>query len=108
MIRIVNRGYLSVKPKEAFLDWAKQFDADIALLQASDLEANIYLIEEDLLETENLIEKYYKKILENELLAVADQEDFPPNRTIELFFDWFDFEIGNTVFDTQKTDLLAE
>lgn len=108
MIKIVNRGFITVRPKKAFLDWANQFDDELQFSENDDCEASIYLIEEEFWEADLILEKYFKKIFENELLAITDEDDFPENRTIELFLTWFDIDFGSTVFDTQKTDLLAE
>jgi hypothetical protein len=54
------------------------------------------------------VEAYFKKIFKNECLAVVDDENLFPKPTIDLFNEWFSVRIGGSVFDTQKTDLLAE
>jgi hypothetical protein len=36
------------------------------------------------------------------------EEDWPENRTLDLFLSWFTIEIGSTVFDLEKTGLSAE
>jgi hypothetical protein len=107
-MKTVNRGYILVEPKQAFCDWAKQNDPDFDFEETDDLEGSLYLIEEDFFEYEPLVEAYFKKIFKNECLAVVDDENLFPKPTIDLFNEWFSVRIGGSVFDTQKTDLLAE
>lgn len=108
-MKLVNRGFLLVKPKKAFLDWANQFEEEeIVFSSNDDCEGSIYLIEEDFFEVEPILEKNFKKIFKNELDAVADEEYWPENLSLELFNDWFLCDFGNSVFDTQKLDLTAE
>ena len=52
---------------------------------------------------------FFKKIFKNELSMITDtEEDWPENRTLELFLSWFTIEIGSTVFDLEKNGLSAE
>jgi hypothetical protein len=107
-MKTVNRGYMLVEPKQAFCDWAKQNDPDFDFDETDDLEGSLYLIEEDFFEYEPLVEAHFKKIFKNECLAVVDDENLFPKPTIDLFNEWFAIRIGGSVFDTQKTDLVAE
>ena len=107
-MKVVNRGYIYVEPKQAFCDWAKQHDPEFDFDESDDLEGNLYLIEEDFFEYEPLIEAHFKKIMKNECLAVVDSEDEYPKPTLELFLEWFTLRIGSSVFDTQKTDLESD
>lgn len=107
-MKTVNRGYFLVEPKQAFCDWAKQHDPDFDFDETDDLEGSLYLIEEDFFEYEPLVEAHFKKIFKNECLAIVDDENLFPKPTIDLFQEWFTIRIGGSVFDTQKTDLLAE
>ena len=89
-MKILNRGFLILKPKNEFWTWANQFsEEEIIFSETDDCEGNIYLIEEDFFEIEPIIEKNFKKILKNELSAVTDEENWPENLTIELFNSWF-------------------
>ncbi len=107
-MKVVNRGYIYVEPKQAFCDWAKEHDADFDFDESDDLEGNLYLIEEDFFEYEPLIESHFKKIFKNECMAVVDSEDEFPKPTLDMFLDWFTIKVGSSVFDTQKTDLESE
>jgi hypothetical protein len=40
---------------------------------------------------------------------ITDEESaWPQERTMESFLEWFDLEIGTTVFDLEKSDLKVE
>ncbi len=107
-MKTVNRGFIFVRPLQAFCDWAKQHDEDFSFNEEDNLEGTMYLIEEDFLEIEPLIEANFKKIFHNECLAVVEDENIIPKATMELFASWFSLEIGGMVFDLKKTDLIAE
>ena len=107
-MKIINRGFIIVKPKQAFWDWANQFDEDFSFSEDDDCEGSVYLIEEDFMDFEPVLEKNFKKIMKNELAAVADEEDFPEKITFELFCQWFDVDFGSSVFDLEKSDLKSE
>lgn len=108
-MKIVNRGFITVAPKQAFWDWANQFEDDVVFSETDEVEPNVYLITEDFFEIEPLIEQNFKKIFNNELAMITEnEEDWPENRTLELFLTWFTLEIGSTVFDLEKSGLSAE
>jgi hypothetical protein len=105
-MKFVNRGYIIVQPKEAFIAWANDNDADFSNLE--DNEPNVYLIQEDFYEDETVLKQYFKSIFENELFAVTDKEStFPPIRW-EVFVEWFAVRLGATVFDAEEKQLLAD
>jgi hypothetical protein len=107
-MKTVNRGYFLVEPKQAFCEWAKLNDPDFDFDESDDLEGSLYLIEEDFLEYEPLIEQHFKKIFMNECLAIVEDEDQIPKPTLPLFLEWFQVRIGGSVFDTLPTDLVGE
>lgn len=99
-MKIVNRGFITVRPKQPFVDWANQQDAEFQInLNA---EPSVYLIEEDFFEVDPIIESNYKAIFECELLAVSDNEDGFPEIKMGVFKDWFSLEVGSTVIDLQE------
>ncbi|MFN5909829.1 MAG: hypothetical protein ACK45H_00710 [Bacteroidota bacterium] len=109
-MKIVNRGYVIVRPTSAFWDWANQFaEDDLRVEEGDPIEPNVYLIEEDFFDVEPLIEQNFKKIFKTELTMVNDDEgSWPEKLTIELFLSWFELEFGATVFDLEKADLKRE
>jgi hypothetical protein len=105
-MKIVNRGYIAIKPKNPFWEWAKTKDDSISFTEDDDVEANIYLITEDFFDDGPILEQHFKKIFINELDGVCDEEDgWPEERTLALFKEWFSVELGGTVFDLEKSDL---
>ena len=105
-MKIVNRGYIIVKAKQSFVYWANQLEEEFKM--SSDSEPNIYLIEEDFFEIEPIIKKYFKKIFANELMAISEDESIYPEFKLEVFDEWFSYELGSTVFDTQTEQLQGE
>ena len=105
-MKIVNRGYLIVQPKQAFIDWAAKQDAEIDLF--GELEPSIYLIEEDFFEDEPIIEQNFKKIFFNELESFSEDEDGYPEVKRANFDEWFSVNAGSAVYDAQKEGLHAE
>jgi hypothetical protein len=107
-MKTVNRGYILVEPRQAFCEWAKLNDEEFDFDETDDLEGSLYLIEEEFMEYEPLIEAHFKKIFKNECMAIVDDEEQIPKATLELFLEWFNVRIGGSVFDTQKAPLNAE
>lgn len=105
-MKFVNRGYLSVKPTKLFIEWANKNDEDFGELQSS--EASIYLIEEDFYDDEPVLKNHFKKVFQNELMAVTEDESVYPEIKFEVFNEWFDIEMGASVFDTQSGGLVAD
>ena len=107
-MKIVNRGFIVITPKKAFADWANEFDLDFEMEVDEHIESSIYLIEEDFMENDLLIEQNFKKILKSELSMITENEaDWPEKLSIELFNEWFSWKVGTTVFDLEKNDLKA-
>ncbi len=108
-MKIVNRGFLTVRHLQPFWEWANQFNEDIQFSEEDGVEPNCYLIEEDFMDIEPVIEQNFKKIFKNELeMACEEEANWPEKLTLELFLSFFDIELGTTVFDLQKSDLRAE
>lgn len=107
-MKFVNRGYLLVKPTQKFLDWANSFDTDFPMTLEF-VEGNLYLIEEDFMETEPILKAHFKKIFENECIAITDDsEDWPCEFKLENFEQYFTYEFGTTVFDALSNNLRSE
>jgi hypothetical protein len=75
-MKIVNRGYIIVRPTAHFWKWAKQHtEEDLQVEEGDDVEPNIYLIEENFFDIEPLVEQNFKKIFKTELMMVTEDED---------------------------------
>lgn len=102
---IVNRGFISVKPKQAYIDWANQQDAEFQIYAEN--ESTIYLIEEDFFDVEPIIERHFKAIVHAEIEAANDEAEVP-EFNMETFKTWFSIEIGSTVVDLMDEGLNRE
>lgn len=105
-MKIVNRGFIAVRPKKPFVEWANQQDDEFKI--DVDAEPTLYLIEEDFFEIEPIIEQNFKHIFLCELDAVSGNDDNFPEVNMERFLEWFSLEVGSTVIDLQKEDLIRE
>lgn len=95
-----------VTPKAAFIKWANKHDEDFSDLV--DNEPSVYLIEEDFYDDETVLKANFKNVFINELLAVTEDETTFPEITMDEFTKFFSVIMGSTVFDTEKTDLIAD
>ena len=108
-MQIINRGFISISPKQSFWDWANTFETDIEFSESDEVEPNVYLITENFMEIEPIIEKHFKSILKNELSMITENEDdWPQIVSIDVFLDFFSIIVGSTVFDLEKSDLKSE
>lgn len=108
-MKIVNRGFLTIRPKQEFWNWANKISTDILYDEQDAVEGTVYLIEEDFFDVEPLLEKHFKKIFKQELSMITeDPEQWPQEITMEHFLNWFSVDYGAMVFDLEKSDLTAE
>jgi hypothetical protein len=105
-MQIVNRGYLLLIYKQAYFDWSNQFN-EIAFNEG-ELEPSVYLVEEDFIEEEPIIERNFKKIMEAEFSGVCETEDEWPELSREIFDSFFSVIIGTAVMDTMKNPIQRE
>jgi len=106
-MEIVNRGYLILGFRQDYCEWAKKFDEEMDL-QESELEPSIYLIEEEFMEDDQLIESHFKKIMETELLAVTEDEEQWPEINRVNFDAFFTYFCGTSVFDSIPKSIQKE
>lgn len=105
-MKILNRGYLFLIYKEAFYEWSNKYN-DIAF-SYGELESSVYLIEEDFMEEDKVIEGLFKKIMDVEFTAVCEEEEEWPALTRETFDQFFDCILGGSVVDTVKKPIQGE
>lgn len=109
-MKLINRGFILIKPRQAYWNWANKFsEEEILFSDKDDSEGSMYLIEEDFFDIDPVLEKHFKKMFKNELESVSDDEtNWPEKLDMELFMDWFTVDYGSSVFDLEKADLKAE
>jgi hypothetical protein len=98
---MLNRGAIIVRPNAPYLDWAAALD-DSELLPDRDGEQTIYLVPEygDDDEAMEVLAACYDLIFEGELFAWHTvEEDWPQDRSLEMFLEWFDVEFHSMVDD---------
>ena len=67
-MNLVNRGFVFVRPRAAFVAWARQIDPEMLIDEHA--EGSIYLIEEEFWDDELVLKNYAKKI-NNLILKIA-------------------------------------
>lgn len=104
-MKILNRGYISVKPTTLFLKWKSEISEE-ELIEAENQEASMYLIEDDFWEDEAMIKKYFKKVASHEFLSVChNKNQWPEMKEDEQFYNYFTLECGTFVIDLLKTPI---
>jgi hypothetical protein len=106
----INRGLLVVKPKQPFLNWLNSLPDEIEVNEPNqeDLDESFqiddytaYLVpefEDD--ETRQVLEEFYSSIFEEELVSWSQEEsDWPKNRDLTMFLEWFEVEFHSMVVD---------
>ncbi|MDA8095482.1 MAG: hypothetical protein M0T84_16560 [Betaproteobacteria bacterium] len=103
----IDRGMALIKPKQAFLDWLKALpgsELDITLEQLrGDCTSVLLPLFSELEEALAAIDEIYDEIFEMELSSWSDEESlWPSERTVQLFWEWFDVELHSLVVDAME------
>ena len=62
MMKIVNRGYISVKPLKPFIDWVNKIEEEFYIDENT--EPNVYLIDEDFFDAGASVHIHYQTALQ--------------------------------------------
>ena len=108
----VESSAVSVRPTIRFLDWLNQLNQNeennIELnLEQIRSNSNIYLIPEQDTPEEVIayIDEHFETIFLAELSSWSLNEDeYPQNRTLQMFWEFFDIEVHDTVCDLSDDD----
>ncbi|MBG39078.1 MAG: hypothetical protein CL857_04065 [Cryomorphaceae bacterium] len=105
MIKILNRGFISVTPKPFFYEEAaKEMNKEI--LTFINAEPTIYLIEEDFWDNETVLKKHFKKIIASEKRQLNPSHNLTLDQiNIENAEDYFIFRFGNLVIDNEDSGI---
>lgn len=103
----LNRTALVVYGKPALLEWLHTVpDGEHLTMDRINLESTVYLVPEDEEDPEVLIESYFERIFEQELLAwCTDTEFWPQDLSLAAFQRLFQVQVATTVFDLGDDDL---
>lgn len=102
---IVNRSVAVIKPKKPFLDWLNTAPDNEVELTLDNIRAdcNVLLLPDfdEPEEAVTYIDDLYEQLFEMELAAwYEDTQLWPKQRSLKLFWEWFDVELHSTVIDT--------
>ena len=108
-MKLVNRGFILATPTNKFNEWANSHNEDSIFSNNTINEASCYLIEDEFWEEDSLLEKYFKKISQQEFYPVSqNNEDWPKIENIDAFKEYFTTEFGSFVYDLLAKDLSRE
>lgn len=98
----INRSAIIVRPKPLFFDWLNGIYPESPVFKTD--EPNTYLVGEEEEDVNEWLSKNYDEIFTNELFDWHTLEsDWPQQRTLKLFKEWFQFEVSSMVYDFKPT-----
>lgn len=108
---VVDRTVALVRPKQPMLDWLlAQPDNDVDItLEMLRTDCTVLLVPEgeEPEDAISYIDEIFGQVFEMELTSWYDEtERWPANRTLKLFWEWFDVEVHSLVIDTMDEPLL--
>jgi hypothetical protein len=113
LMSFLYRHGLLISRKKPYLDWANNIDNDGASLsvEVSGANRSLYLVPEVAGQPDlsDLVEEFWIRIFEEELGAwMIDRQTWPNPRTREMFDEWFDVELNESVFDLTPDEPLTQ
>ncbi len=97
-MNLVNRGFIFIKPRPAFIEWARQIDPELLIDEQA--EGSVYLIEEEFWDDELILKNYAKKIASHEFGCITeDQTQWVKWSNIAEFEALFSIELGCSCID---------
>ena len=111
-MKAVNRCVIVIKAKEPFLDWVNRTDESGVALTLNEVrqDCTAYLIPEvgDDEELQEFVELNYQLLFEQELEGwVRNEDEWPANRDLHTFLEWFDVEFHSEVVDLAEGEVLV-
>lgn len=115
----VNRGSITLKPKQPVIDWLNSVDALLEIKGGNifdplDEHGDMFLIpNDDLIESRqeavSWVEKRWRDFFEFELGQwIIDDTLWPKKLSLKLFREWFDIEYRSMVWDLGQKPLKHE
>lgn len=106
MFYVVERSIVVLKPKQQFLDWINTNLATstetLLDLNSIRIDCNSYLISE-ITEIEDgiaYVDEFYESLFQLELASwTEDQNLWPQELSLKMFWEWFDVDISPTLID---------
>ncbi len=111
MFYVVERSIVVIKPKQPFLDWINNNLAisNETLLDLSNIriDCNSYLIPEinEIEDGVAYVDEVYEALFQLELASWSeDQNLWPQELSLKMFWEWFDIESSPTLIDLTEDD----
>ena len=112
MFYVVEKSIVVLKPKQPFLEWINMNLAtstetllDLASIR---IDCNSYMIPE-INEIEDgiaFVDEYFESLFQMELASWSeDQNMWPKELTLKMFWEWFDVEFHSMLIDSLDEDL---
>ena len=104
-MKFINRGVVILKPKPPFVDWANRTGDGNLMLTLGEIagDSTAYLTPEIAGDEElrEFLEQSHTMLFEQELFEWSrDESDWPINRDLDMFLEWFEIEFYSTVIDS--------
>jgi len=102
---MLNRSAVIVKPRQPYLEWARQDDAEglaESVFEGLHEEPSVYLLPEyeDPATQQEVLAEFWPGLFEAMLEGwVTDEAYWPKKRTFEIFQEWFEVEWSPIVQD---------
>ena len=108
-MNVLSRSAITITHKKPFIEWNNTLFPDLLMYENMLGESKTYLIDELTNNADKVIKKYYQKIFETELEGICIEEnEWPENRNLKLFNEWFSYEISDWVMDLSNKDMFSE
>lgn len=106
MFYVVERSIVVIKPKQPLLDWINSSlaisEGTMLTLESIRIDCNSYLIPEvDAIEDGiSYVDDNFEALFHLELASWSeDQNTWPNELSLKMFWEWFDIEISPTLID---------
>lgn len=115
MFYVVERSIVVIKPKQPFLDWINNHlaisDETLLDLASIRIDCNSYLIPEvnEIEDGISYIDEVFEALFQLELASWSEDQDlWPQELSLKMFWEWFDIEISPTLIDLTEEDTTDE
>ena len=110
---VLNRTVVMLVYKQPFLDWINRVDQNpLSLtLEMLHIDSDSFLIPqfEDPHDAVKWVENRWSFLFDSILFDWLTEESmWPPNRTCQMFLEWFDIDVHSMVWDLTDEPLLVE
>ena len=100
----VNRWGILARAKQPYVDWVNSMDDDgpTMVLEYKRMQPTVYLLNalEGMTLNEMVCEFFWEAIFDIELVAwMKDTSVWTANRTVEMFYEWFEVELVADLID---------